>query len=223
MNVFNRYLTEAEERKLTAHVALYASVLSRRDLAWVKFLLKTGMRIGEFARLTCGAARCALKTGWILVPKESRKGGALKRSIDLTLPVTDTLREALASLLTIHQEMGGGAADDAPLILSRKHQGMSVRAFQDRMSMWCRAAGLPAGVSPHWLRHTRAMRIMRKSTSTDPRGIAQAALGHQSIESTAIYTRPSKEDVAAMAAELDPPKVRKVDVRAAYAAQGGLV
>jgi site-specific recombinase XerC len=218
MNVFNRYLTEAEERTLTGCVAQFASVLSRRDLAWMKFLLKTGMRIGEFASLTCGAARCALATGWILVPKELRKG----KGVDLTLEVSVTMREALETLLTIHQEMGGNAADDAPLLLSRKHQGMSVRAFQERTARWSRAAGLPPGVSPHWFRHTRGMRIMQKSTARDPRGLAKDALGHQSIESTAIYTRPSKEDMAAMVRELDPPRVRKGDVRAAYR-QAGVV
>ncbi|NBC23229.1 MAG: tyrosine-type recombinase/integrase [Gammaproteobacteria bacterium] len=102
---------------------------------------------------------------------------------------------ALRSLLKIRRDMGFAEADDAPLIVSRNHRGLSVRSFQARMRKWCQSAGLPVHATPHWFRHTLAMRLMRNSTAADPRGVVQGALGHRDINSTAVYTRPSREDV----------------------------
>lgn len=192
-----RYLTEAQQRQLVGTLKALSSLQARRDLAWITLLRDTGMRIGEFSRMDVGDARLALQSGWLFIPREHRKG---KRS-DHSVPVTRTVREALAALLGFQREMGGSGADDEPLVLSRKHQRMSVRAYQERVAHWCRAAGFEA--SPHWLRHTRAMNIMRKTTSRDPRGIVQAALGHASISSTGIYTRVTKEQLRAALDEVD--------------------
>jgi site-specific recombinase XerC len=80
---------------------------------------------------------------------------------------------------------------------------LTARAIQQRVAMWSAAAGLPDGVSPHWFRHSRAMNIMKRTTSNDPRGIVQAALGHASIASTGIYTGVTREDLAAALDEVD--------------------
>lgn len=225
MRAFERYLTEAEQKQLLRTMKLQTGdLLARRDYAWVRALIHSGMRLGEFSRMTVGAALAALRTGWIFIPKEHRKGwnrkprqrkdGSTylpKPPKDHTVLVTAPLREALTDLLAVRALQSGcasGHAHDA-LVISRHGAGLCPRQYELRMARWAALAGLPEGASPHWLRHTRAQNIMRRSTSADPRGIVQAALGHASIASTGIYTAVSREDLAAGLAAVDAPTDRR--------------
>ena len=190
--VFHRYLTEPQEKSLFTTVKQYAGIHARRDYAWMLLLRQTGIRVNPLAELTVDDARQALKSGYLHLRGETNKGG---REHEVFL--NTKAQAALRDLLAIRAEMGHIQEGDAPLIMSRKHQGMSVRSFQARMKAWCLAAGLDCQASPHWFRHTLAKRIMQRSTAKDPRGIVQAALGHGHIQSTLIYTLPDKEEVAA--------------------------
>lgn len=223
-----RYLTEAQQAQVMATLRSRAAVLARRDCAWIALLRSTGLRIGEFARMNLSDAAFALKTGWLYIPRENRKatGGraaegarparaALRQ--DHQVPVTRPVREALEALVAIHAEMGGPGTPDAPLVCSRKHARMSVRTYEFRMAYWCKEAGI-GHASPHWLRHTRAMNIMRRSTSANPLRLVQAALGHASIASTGIYTAVSKEELQAGLEAVDgASRLPAEKVAAAYA------
>lgn len=211
--VMRRYLTEQEQAQLLGKIRQFASVEARRDHAWISLMLATGCRVGEFSRLTFKQARIAVASNWLCIPKAHRKG----KQLDHALPATAPVRESLQGLMRIAREMGGDDADDAPLVLSQRCQAMSVRGYQFRFTLWCKACGLDA--SPHWLRHSRAMNIMRRSTSNDPRGIVQGALGQKCISSTGIYTRVSKEQLAAELAAVDGP--RRVSREAALAMVAG--
>ena len=194
MEVISKYLTEAEQRKLLSRIGQCAAVLARRDYAWISLLRDTGLRINEFRLTDVGDARAALRDGRLFIPKEHRKGG--KRDHDVL--VTEPVRTSLSRLLAICAEMSHctepALEDHEPLVISRKGMRLSVRSFENRLKIWCKAAGVTTA-TPHWLRHTRAMNIMRRSTHKDPRGIVQVALGHADIRSTGIYTKPSREDV----------------------------
>lgn len=211
--VMRRYLTEGEQQLLLKTINQFAAVHARRDSAWIRLLMHSGMRVGEFSSMTVGDALAALQTGYIFIPKARRKG----KNEDHSVLVTQPVREALFDLLHIRREMGFAASSNAPLVMSRKRQGMTVRAYQQRVSFWAIKAELHLPASPHWFRHTRAMNIMRRTTSRDPRGVVQAALGHVSISSTAVYTRLSREDLEAALIEVDgKPALRKRDMRRAY-------
>jgi len=202
MRAFSRYLTEAEQQQLLRHMHLRrADALARRDGALMRLLLHSGMRLGETLALTVGDALAALRTGWIFIPKAHRKG----RRADHTVRVTEPVREALRDLLGAREQICGGqlALETEPLLIGRNGTPMGARAVQKRVAMWAAECGLPAGVSPHWFRHTRAKNIMRRSSSPDPRGVVQAALGHASISSTGIYTEVSKEELADALEEVD--------------------
>jgi site-specific recombinase XerD len=188
--VFERYLTEAEERQLMSYVGGLASLLARRDHAWMRLLRQTGIRVGSLAGLTVFDARQALKSHQIACEPDHAKGGrgyyahANRRAL-----------QALRDLLSIRRELGHAEIPEAPLIMSRNHRGMSVRSFQARMRQWTRAAGLEVEASPHWFRHTLAKRLVARSTARDPLGIVQHALGQSARSSTAIYTFPDREDL----------------------------
>lgn len=195
MKVFKRFLTEAEQRQLLRHMHLMrADALARRDGALMRLFLHGGTRLGETLLISTGDALAALRAGWLYIPKAHRKGKGMDHQVLVTAPV----REALRDLLSARAEITGVelSRETDPLIVGRHGRAMTARAVQLRFAQWCQAAGMPDGVSPHWFRHTRAKNIMRKSTSNDPRGIVQAALGHASIGSTGIYTTVSHEELA---------------------------
>jgi site-specific recombinase XerD len=55
-----------------------------------------------------------------------------------------------------------------------------------RIARWARTAGLAGRVSAHALRHTLATRVYGKTRDIL---LVQAALGHRSVSSSAVYAR----------------------------------
>lgn len=235
MDVMKRYLTEAEQGALLMTINRHSGVLARRDSAWVRLLMTTGMRLNELVTMTLGDAEAALRNGQLFVPREHRKGWNRKPRMrndgkikmpnppkDHSYLVTAPVRAALVDLIAVRREQGHAPSPAAPLVMSRKHVGVTARAYEQRCAMWAELAGLGEKVSPHWFRHTRAMNIMRRSTASDPRGVVQAALGHASIASTGVYTRITKEDMAAALREVDgEPRMRKRALRRDYEGRVG--
>lgn len=196
MAVFRRYLTEAEEKRFFATVDRPRDIWARRDCAVFRLLRTTGARVGSACGLTVGDAKTALREPYHLhFVSSAAKGGR-----GYSIFATQATRRHLRALLAIRRELGLAETADAPLLVSRQTastgRGMTRRAVQQRFEYWRAEAGM-ADVSPHWMRHTLAQRVMRNSTARDPRGVVQGMLGQSSINSTAIYTKPSKEDLQA--------------------------
>lgn len=208
--MMRRSLSAAEERSLFKCVGSRASLEARRDHAWMRALRFSGCRVGEFSAVSVSAALMALQRRHLFLPRETRKG---KRR-DHDVYVTAELRRALQDLMRVREEQTGIRTADlprnAPLVVNRYGARLSIRSYQLRLEYWVKEAGLELDVTPHWFRHTRAMRIMRDSQAADPRGIVQVALGHADIKSSGIYTAPTREDVeAALEAADGTPRIRK--------------
>lgn len=184
--IMDRFLTQEEEKRLFKTVNQHNSIEAQRDYGWMLLLRSTGIRVGALSGLTVADARQALTDRHLTVRAEINKG---KASYKIYLGKAS--ENALRILLKTRRQMGHPEQYDAPLILSREHNAMSIRAFQQRCHKWAELAGVP-NVSPHWFRHTMAMRIMQNSTAQDPRGVVMASLGHKNINSTAQYTQPDK-------------------------------
>lgn len=193
----NHYLTPAEQKKLLDTIKQFADEKAQRDYHAVSALIHSGMRIGEFLLITVGDTLAALDSGYLYIPAENRKGGKRDHSIYLT----QSLRRDLFGLITLRGSddpqhyLIGGRTDQEP---------MTVRNMQLRVKSWAKQAGLAhLKVTPHFFRHTHAMNIMRGSTAKEPLRIIKAALGHRNINTTAIYTEASREEVAAALNEID--------------------
>lgn len=202
MKMNKRYLTDDEQRRLLSVTKSQAGLLAQRDYAWMRLLIETGMRVNELATLSFRQASSAMGSGWLVVTKEQRKG---KREGHEYL-VTEPVRQCLQTLMHLQDELRPALPLPPevlpPLLWGRcgvvkgcmLAEHMSVRSFQARMKHWAYLAGLPDGVSPHWLRHTRGVNIIRRSRGNNPLKVAQLALGHVSIASTGIYTQMSREE-----------------------------
>lgn len=208
-----RYLTEQEQRRLLAAPKACSDPLAQRDHHWLAALILTGMRIQEFSRLTAEQVRQALGTGWLVSPKEACKG---KRNAN-TYCVTQALRTHLQALLTLSDAQRTGNGAGQPLIWGRDIAGqagpLSVRSYQARLTHWAQTAGLDPRISPHWLRHTRGMNIMRRSRGDNPLKVAQIALNHASLASTGIYLQMSREEYEREVQLVDGGRMRKAAAR----------
>ena len=217
-----RYLTDEEQRRLLAKAKEQAGPLAQRDYAWMRLLIETGMRVNELATLTYRQAVNALASGWLVVTKDQRKGKRCGHEYLVTEPV----RQGLITLMELQEELRPMVVLPPevmpPLLWGRcgvvrgklLAEHMSVRSFQARMKYWAYLSGLPDGVSPHWLRHTRGVNIIRRSRGNNPLKVAQLALGHASIASTGIYTQMSREEYTRELQNVAGGRMRKADARA---------
>lgn len=74
------------------------------------------------------------------------------------------------------------------LFVSRRGRPLSSSDVQRRLVRYLRAAGIPAGTSPHTLRHSFATHLLEGGA--DMRAI-QELLGHSSLRTTQVYTHVS--------------------------------
>lgn len=220
-----RYLTECEQGRLLRGASAQRDPLAQRDFHWMAALILTGMRVQEWSRLTVPMVQRALASGWLVSPAAHCKG---KRRPN-EYCVTARLRQHLEALVRLSDELGAGLLvpeAGQPLVWGRDIAGragpLSVRSYEARLKLWAQVAGLDERLSPHWLRHTRGMNIMRRSRGDNPLKVAQVALNHASLASTGIYLQLSREELAEELQAVDGGRLpKRVARRLALGAAGG--
>ena len=190
---FDKYLTPGEEKKLLAALDKARGVIARRDEGWIVLMRQTGIRVYACSQISVGDGLDALETGELYL-----RGAIQKRGQAHTVWVNKKAQAAIRSLLRVRRRMGLSAIDrEEPLIPSREGGTMSSRSFQLRIKFWGARAGLSKDITPHWLRHTLAKRLMSTTVAANPLPIVQRVLGHRSLRSTSVYLVPDKETVKA--------------------------
>lgn len=163
-------------------------VLEARDRAMVELLYGAGLRASELTGLDAQASRQA--DGWVdLQAGEVHvlgKGGKRRST-----PLGKAAAEALSAWLAVRPQMA--AAGEAALFVgSRGHRiaGSTLRAMLSARAV---AAGSPAHVHPHMLRHSFASHLLQ--SSGDLRAV-QELLGHAHITTTQVYTQLDHQHLA---------------------------
>ena len=177
-------LTAAEVHLLLRAAGESSHGLARRNYALVQLMLQAGLRVGEVAALRRADLTLRDRAGTVRI----RHGKGLK---EREVPLNATARRALRQLF----EREPTAQPEAPVFRSTRNEPMPVRSIQNAITGLVRRAGLTrAGVSAHSLRHTFALAWLRQH----PGKLVELAqlLGHDSLDTTAIYTRASREDLA---------------------------
>lgn len=178
-------LTTAEVHALLRAAGASGHGHARRDYALVQLLAQTGLRVGEVAALRRADVEVRERSG--LVRVRDGKGGKARE-----VPLNATARRALR----LYLEPRPDTAIEGPLFLSGRHAPLPVRSIQaivGRLARRARLDRLP--VSAHTLRHTFALNFLR----ANPGQLVELAslLGHESLDTTALYIRPSRDDLAA--------------------------
>jgi integrase/recombinase XerC len=156
------------------------AAVPERERALFELLYATGLRVSEAAGLDLEdvdfSARLVRVTG-----KGSRErivpfGEAAAEALEAYLPSRHALRRRA-------DEDDGDAGE--PLFVNARGGRLTSRSMARLLKRRLRAAGLPAEISPHALRHTFATHLLQ--AGADLRAI-QELLGHASLSTTQKYT-----------------------------------
>ena len=158
--------------------------LAARNYALVQLFLQTGLRVSEAAALRISDITARERSGVVRI----RQGKGMKAR---EVPLNATARRALRLYL---DGRGEGKPTEA-FFLSERGGPMPIRTIQSVITQLARRAKITrVKVSVHTLRHTFALNYLRQH----PGKLVELAqlLGHESLDTTAIYTRPSIEELA---------------------------
>ncbi|MDQ2765254.1 MAG: site-specific integrase, partial [Pseudomonadota bacterium] len=177
-------LTDVEVHALLRAAGASSHGLAARNYAMVQLMLQAGLRVGEVAALQGADIIMNDRSGSVRI----RHGKGLKAR---EVPLNATVRRALKQ----HLDRSPARTQDEPVFISRD-TAMPVRTIQAVITSLGRRGRLKrVAVSAHTLRHTFALGYLRDN----PGKLVELAslLGHDSLDTTAIYTRPSRDDLAA--------------------------
>ena len=178
-------LLDGEVHALLRAAGASSHGLARRNYALVQLMVPTGLRVGEVAALQIADLTMHDRSGSVHV----RHGKGLK---DREVPLNATARRAVRHYL----EQRPGAVATEPLFLSGRAAALPVRSIQAAIAALVKRARLSRiPVSAHPLRHTFALAYLRNN----PGKLVELAtlLGHDSLDTTALYTRSSRDALAA--------------------------
>ena len=170
-----------------------------RDRAILELLYATGIRVGELCGLRLGDVDLAADTVLVMgkgakqriVPFGEPARAALLDYLvkgraamlpDADRPATATRRPARAP--------AGAAANREALFFNRRRRPMTQRDVRGMLERYRAAAGVPAGTSPHTLRHSYATHLLEGGA--DLRAV-QELLGHVALTTTQTYTHVSND------------------------------
>jgi len=156
----------------------------RRDRAILELLYGTAIRVGECERLDLKDVD--LKRGLVMIRSGKGRKDRIVPIVGRAAVAVDLyLRESRARMLKDPREQA--------LFLSNRGERLKVQRIQELVRANAKAAGLDIRVTPHTLRHGCATHLLQGGA--DVRHV-QKLLGHASVQTTAIYTKVVKGDLA---------------------------
>ncbi len=160
---------------------------NKRNLAILLTLRHTGLRVGELCNLCLGDVAISERKGEVLV-----RGG--KGNKDRTVPLNVDARRAVEAYKAVRPPFAGDH-----LFVGQRGQPLRPQGVQIVVQKYARRAGLPE-VTPHVLRHTFAKHVL---DAGEDLATVQRLLGHERLETTAIYTHPTARDLEAAVRRLE--------------------
>lgn len=175
-NIAPRWLDRREQLALLRVVREGGN---KRDLAIIQTLLGTGVRISELAALKISNLEISDRKGSLQVLGKGR-GGKVRE-----IPLDNNTRQVLQNYLEERQEGGNKRlfqGQRGPISEPGINYLIAKYVYQARLE----------NCTAHTLRHTFAKNLIDTGTPLDQ---VATLLGHESLDTTKIYTRPSKEDL----------------------------
>jgi integrase/recombinase XerD len=178
------YLSTEELSEILAQPDL-ATDHGRRDAVMLSVLYDTGARVQELVDLSVRDIRLAS-------PAQIRLTGKGRKT--RVVPLLSGTVELLAQYMREHR-LDCPERMDSPLFFNRQGEHLSRSSVLYLLAKYAEEArkaksGLPEKISPHTLRHSKAMHLLQAG---NPATVIQAILGHADIRSTDIYARADME------------------------------
>lgn len=152
----------------------------KRDVALVTLMLNTGLRVSEVAELKVSDIKISSRKGSVTV-----RGG--KGEKYRTVPLNVDARKAIQAHVEERLELNDGDS----LFIGQRGEPLRNSGIYYLVGRYAYDARLE-DVTPHTLRHTFGKNLVDTGVSLDR--VAQL-LGHESVDTTRIYTTPSAQDL----------------------------
>lgn len=186
-------LSEAQMARLV-ETPFRGTASGTRNRAILELLYGTGLRLSECCRLDL--TDLDLGQGLLLVRDgKGRKDRVVPMPGRAAFMLDNYLREARPELVESPRENA--------LFLNRYGRRLGKTMVDTVVHQSARAAGIRPAVSAHILRHSCATHLLRNGAHIRE---VQELLGHKSLESTAVYTRVSINDLRAVLDRAHPRK-----------------
>lgn len=195
----------------SGHAKAADDPIALRDLAMFELLYSSGLRLAELVKLDVHYVRSAEyeSDSWLNLG-ESEVVVLGKHNKRRTVPVGKTACATLTHWLAVRLSLMAAQAtpaDTAALFLGARGRRISPRVVQLQLARFAQAAGLPAHVHPHVLRHSCASHLLQ--SAQDLRAV-QEILGHANISTTQIYTRLDFQHLTKVYDQAHPRAGRKL-------------
>lgn len=154
----------------------------RRDRTILEMLYGSGLRVAELVALD--VADIDLVSEVATVRGKGRKERLAPLGTQALLALKDWLMDRRGAVARL------GGDKHAVFIGQRSGRRLDVRSIRKILDRHVKAAGLGANVSPHTLRHSFATHLLNHGA--DLRSV-QELLGHENLQTTAIYAHVSTE------------------------------
>lgn len=156
----------------------------KRNTALIQLMLQTGLRVGEVSALRHEDLKIRKRSGSVRV----REGKGRK---EREVPLNATARRSLTTYI-----------DDLEtrfpkcfVFEGKRGNPLSIRGIQKLIAAVAQRAGISRiPVSAHTLRHTFAVNYLKSNQGKLVE--LSSLMGHESLNTTAIYTRPSRESLS---------------------------
>jgi site-specific recombinase XerD len=165
--------------------------LELRDRAMFELAYASGLRAEELVDLDVASVRHDAEE-----VRVEGKGGKTRFA-----PVGEPALRAIERWLAQGRPALDPGPGEAALFVSKSGRRLSTSDVRRRLRVWARHARLPAGISPHALRHSYATHLLEGGA--DLRSI-QELLGHSSISTTQVYTRVESARLRSVYAQSHP-------------------
>jgi site-specific recombinase XerD len=159
---------------------------NKRNLAIMHLLRHTGVGVGELCNLRLSDIRISERKGSVLVRGKGDK--------ERTVALNHDVREAVEAYLAVRP-----AAADDHLFLGQRGEPLQTDGVQLIVRKLAKRAGLEK-VTPHVLRHSFAKHVL---DAGEDLATVSRLLGHERLETTAIYTEPTAADLEEAVARLE--------------------
>jgi len=171
-----KWLDKTEQNALLRHMERYAKP---RDIAIVKILMNTGLRVQELCDLTWQDIILTERKGRVVVKRG--KGNKYRE-----IPLNKDARHAFLDL--DYQQHAGSDG----LIFLGQRGVLSARGIQLILKRRLQGTALD-DITPHQLRHTFCKNLVNTGV-----GLEKVALlaGHESLDTTRLYCQPSLSDLS---------------------------
>ena len=170
-----KWLKKTEQHALVRHFEQIGLV---RDLAIVKILLNTGLRVQELCNLKWSDIKLFERKGSLIV--RNSKGEKYR-----TVPLNKDARNAFQSLN--YQNYKGSDK----FVFQGQRGPLTPRGVQLMLNRHISKSNL-SHISPHQLRHTFCKNLVNANVSLEK--VALLA-GHEKLDTTKIYCKPSQSDL----------------------------